>query len=78
MRVPKTQMETLRRADEATKRGLLFCPTGEHYKRAHALARNGLLEPIHGRKGEGVEQYRPSAGGRELLASIAYRKSLHY
>jgi hypothetical protein len=64
--IPFTQLDVLSKCVRDDARGLLYCPRGSDYKRAHALMRRGLIEPVHGRKGEGEEQFRPTAAGKAL------------
>ena len=62
--VPFTQLECLFSCALAANKGQLWAPVGKDYRRAHALLRRGLIEPLHGRKGEGIEHYKLTADGR--------------
>lgn len=66
-RLPDTHYAVLLECKRYEYRGWNFAPTGADYKRARALVRRGLLEPTHGRKGEGVEHFRLSAYGRSVM-----------
>ena len=64
-----TQYHVLLECTRATERGFNYVPTGADFKRAKALVRRGLLEPVHGRKGEGEEWFRLSAYGRSVMGA---------
>jgi hypothetical protein len=72
MKISLTQLAVLGKCAMHDAKGNLYCPVGADFKRAHALVRLGLIEPIHGRKGEGEEQFRPTEEGKELFPT-AYR-----
>lgn len=75
-RMTNTQYTVLLDCQRITGRGLKFIPTGADFKRAKVLVRRGLLEPVHGRKGEGEEEFRLSAYGRGVMGECRLAASI--